>query len=164
MKYILLSAVLLMSACGGVGQPSSGLQASYDQASTRAAHDRVQSGGLHCVGDWCDVPEDPHNVAIVSPSYVEPVARTVILDAPVRTRTVYAAPAQSVYETTTSSVYTHSVPTIVIPSVTVPAYPEMSSQRVRPAGYTGNCYFPDDLDSAGRRCGKRSAVSRPGGY
>lgn len=30
--------------------------------------------------------------------------------------------------------------------------------------YTGNCPTPDSLDSAGRRCGARSAASRPGGY
>lgn len=31
------------------------------------------------------------------------------------------------------------------------------------AGYSGNCPCPYDLDRAGRRCGKRSAYSRPGG-
>lgn len=30
--------------------------------------------------------------------------------------------------------------------------------------YTGNCPNADSLDSAGRRCGARSAASRPGGY
>ncbi len=30
--------------------------------------------------------------------------------------------------------------------------------------YTGNCPTPDSLDAAGRRCGARSAASRPGGY
>lgn len=29
--------------------------------------------------------------------------------------------------------------------------------------YPGNCPCPDSRDSAGRRCGKRSAYSRPGG-
>lgn len=33
-----------------------------------------------------------------------------------------------------------------------------------PRVYTGNCPTPDSLDSAGRRCGARSAASRPGGY
>lgn len=31
------------------------------------------------------------------------------------------------------------------------------------AGYTGNCPCPYNVDRAGRRCGKRSAYSRPGG-
>ncbi|ULJ74396.1 hypothetical protein [Rhizobium gallicum] len=35
-----------------------------------------------------------------------------------------------------------------------------SSSRV----YTGNCPTPESLDAAGRRCGARSAASRPGGY
>ena len=29
--------------------------------------------------------------------------------------------------------------------------------------YSGPCNYPDDLDSAGRRCGKRAASVRPGG-
>jgi hypothetical protein len=32
------------------------------------------------------------------------------------------------------------------------------------ASYPGNCPCPDNLDRAGRRCGKRSAYSKPGGY
>ena len=31
------------------------------------------------------------------------------------------------------------------------------------AEYSGNCPCPYDTDKAGRRCGKRSAYSRPGG-
>jgi hypothetical protein len=31
------------------------------------------------------------------------------------------------------------------------------------AGYPGNCPCPYNVDRAGRRCGKRSAYSRPGG-
>ena len=31
------------------------------------------------------------------------------------------------------------------------------------AAYTGNCPCPENRDRAGRRCGKRSAYSRPGG-
>lgn len=30
--------------------------------------------------------------------------------------------------------------------------------------YTGNCPTPESIDAAGRRCGGRSAASRPGGY
>jgi len=30
--------------------------------------------------------------------------------------------------------------------------------------YPGSCPCPENLDRAGRRCGKRSAYSRPGGY
>ncbi len=32
-----------------------------------------------------------------------------------------------------------------------------------PLFFAGNCDCPDDIDSAGRRCGKRSAWSKPGG-
>lgn len=32
------------------------------------------------------------------------------------------------------------------------------------AAYPGNCPCPYNTDRAGRRCGKRSAYSRPGGY
>ena len=31
-------------------------------------------------------------------------------------------------------------------------------------GYSGNCACPNDIDSAGRRCGGRSSYSRAGGY
>lgn len=43
------------------------------------------------------------------------------------------------------------------PSPSGPPYP---TARI----YTGNCPTPDSLDAAGRRCGARSAASRPGGY
>ena len=33
----------------------------------------------------------------------------------------------------------------------------------RRASYSGNCACPDNVDRAGRRCGGRSAYSRPGG-
>lgn len=32
------------------------------------------------------------------------------------------------------------------------------------ASYPGNCPCPYNVDRAGRRCGRRSAYSRPGGY
>ena len=32
------------------------------------------------------------------------------------------------------------------------------------ARHSGNCACPDDRDKAGRRCGGRSAYSKPGGY
>lgn len=32
------------------------------------------------------------------------------------------------------------------------------------ARYSGNCPTPESLDSAGRRCGRRAASYRPGGY
>lgn len=31
------------------------------------------------------------------------------------------------------------------------------------AGYSGSCPCPDNVDRGGRRCGKRSAYSKPGG-
>lgn len=37
----------------------------------------------------------------------------------------------------------------------------LSASRAR---YPGNCACPDDRDRAGKRCGGRSAYSRPGGY
>ena len=36
--------------------------------------------------------------------------------------------------------------------------------RASIAAYPGNCPCPYNLDRAGRRCGGRSAYSRPGGY
>lgn len=38
----------------------------------------------------------------------------------------------------------------------------VSYQPYRP--YPGNCQYDWQYDAAGRRCGKRSAASRPGGY
>jgi len=35
--------------------------------------------------------------------------------------------------------------------------------RQSQAGYSGSCPCPDNVDRAGRRCGRRSAYSRPGG-
>lgn len=47
-----------------------------------------------------------------------------------------------------------------------PAPPSPTAYHSSPTSgaYTGNCLYPDDLDAAGRRCGARSAYSRPGGY
>jgi hypothetical protein len=42
----------------------------------------------------------------------------------------------------------------------VPTYSGSAPGRT----YTGNCPTPDSYDSAGRRCGRRSAASKPGGY
>jgi hypothetical protein len=39
---------------------------------------------------------------------------------------------------------------------------EIIQQWIR--SYPGNCPCPYNLDRAGRRCGKRSAYSKPGGY
>ena len=35
--------------------------------------------------------------------------------------------------------------------------------RESQAGYSGSCPCPDNVDRAGRRCGKRSAYLKPGG-
>jgi len=47
---------------------------------------------------------------------------------------------------------------------------EMSDEQVREqivresvASYSGRCPCPENTDSAGRRCGARSAYSKPGG-
>ncbi len=39
-----------------------------------------------------------------------------------------------------------------------------STQTGSFGSYSGNCPTPESLDAAGRRCGLRSAASRPGGY
>lgn len=48
---------------------------------------------------------------------------------------------------------------------------ELSDDQVRDVlidasvrNYPGNCPCPDNRDVSGRRCGKRSAYSKPGGY
>ncbi len=47
---------------------------------------------------------------------------------------------------------------------------EMSDEQVRErivresvASYSGSCACPENIDAAGRRCGARSAYSKPGG-
>ncbi|QAS80173.1 hypothetical protein CO657_19780 [Rhizobium acidisoli] len=45
-----------------------------------------------------------------------------------------------------------------------PAYAGSSVYSPSTRVYTGNCPMPESLDAAGRRCGARSAASRPGGY
>jgi hypothetical protein len=52
-----------------------------------------------------------------------------------------------------------------------PAQAKLSDAQIRQRivqesidSYPGNCPGPYDTDRAGRRCGKRSAYSRPGGY
>lgn len=44
------------------------------------------------------------------------------------------------------------------------ASPTYSSGAASSRIYTGNCPTPDSYDAAGRRCGARSAASKPGGY
>lgn len=62
MKYLILPAILLMSACNGVGEPSPGLTATYDQSTSRAAFDRVGKRHVDCFNhnhhDNCDVQTD----------------------------------------------------------------------------------------------------------
>jgi hypothetical protein len=52
-----------------------------------------------------------------------------------------------------------------------PAQAKLSDAQIRQRivqesidSYPGNCPCPYNTDRAGRRCGKRSAYSRPGGY
>lgn len=52
-------------------------------------------------------------------------------------------------------------------SASIGSFPSTASSNLsRSNGVvnSGNCPTPDSLDSAGRRCGARSAASRPGGY
>lgn len=51
-------------------------------------------------------------------------------------------------------------------ATSLPSSPSPAAYPMAPSSgaYTGNCLYPDDLDTAGRRCGARSAYSRPGGY
>lgn len=59
-------------------------------------------------------------------------------------------------------------PTTTSPTIAAaaPTYGLVGGGSYRPSSrvYTGNCPTPDSLDAAGRRCGARSAASRPGGY
>lgn len=55
--------------------------------------------------------------------------------------------------------------------VTQPAQAKLSDAQIRQRiiqesidSYPGNCPCPYNSDRAGRRCGGRSAYSRPGGY
>jgi len=52
-----------------------------------------------------------------------------------------------------------------------PAFADRSDAEIRElliqrsiASYPGNCPCPYNVDRAGRRCGARSAYSKPGGY
>jgi hypothetical protein len=42
--------------------------------------------------------------------------------------------------------------------------PSNSSSTTSTPAYTGNCRYSWQLDAAGRRCGKRAADQKPGGY
>ncbi len=62
--------------------------------------------------------------------------------------------------TGSSSLASNSSVPVTYSTTYLPSYGGVSSGRV----YTGNCPTPESLDAAGRRCGARSAASRPGGY
>lgn len=56
-------------------------------------------------------------------------------------------------------------------AIEAPALAQRSDAQIRQeiirqsiAAYPGNCPCPYNTDRAGRRCGARSAYSRPGGY
>jgi hypothetical protein len=49
------------------------------------------------------------------------------------------------------------------PGANNPAVSPANSTATTPA-YTGNCRYAWQLDAAGRRCGKRAADQKPGGY
>jgi hypothetical protein len=59
----------------------------------------------------------------------------------------------------------NSLPTVA-PNYLTQSTPDNSAPVTPSYGssYKGNCACPDDLDSAGHRCGARSAYSRSGGY
>lgn len=46
-KLLAIPALLMLSACG-LGQPSQGITATYDQTSSRAAYDRVMRDDPQC--------------------------------------------------------------------------------------------------------------------
>jgi len=50
------------------------------------------------------------------------------------------------------------------PAPTALEQPTYSASDAATRTYVGNCPTPDSLDARGRRCGARSAASRPGGY
>lgn len=62
LKYLCLPAILALSACGGVGEPSQGLTATYDQSLSRSAFDQISRTNTHCDNhqhhDACDVQTD----------------------------------------------------------------------------------------------------------
>jgi hypothetical protein len=96
-------------------------------------------------------------------------SRTVAPEAdvrePIATRSVSAAPSAGTHENPP----TNSAALSVAPSAA--AAPEVSDQEITQqliansiARYPGSCPCPYNTDRAGRRCGGRSAYSRPGGY
>lgn len=48
LRLLALPALLALSACGGVGQPSVGLDASYDQGLSRRAFERLRAENPAC--------------------------------------------------------------------------------------------------------------------
>jgi hypothetical protein len=96
-------------------------------------------------------------------------SRTVAPEAdvrePIATRSVSAAPSAATHENPP----TNSAAPLVAPSAA--EAPEISDQEIAQqlianstARYPGSCPCPYNTDRAGRRCGGRSAYSRPGGY
>lgn len=74
---------------------------------------------------------------------------------------------------TRSRIFGLSAAVLAVPFLwsAAPAKAQRSDQQVRQqivrqsiAAYPGNCPCPYSTDRAGRRCGGRSAYSRPGGY
>ncbi len=53
------------------------------------------------------------------------------------------------------------VASLVIAGMAAP--PQAKQENQPSSASSGKCNFPDDLDSSGRRCGKRAASVRPGG-
>lgn len=65
LKFLSIPALLLLAACGGVGQPSQGISATYDQTSSRAAFDRLVRQEPQCHNhrhlDNCSVKTEVRN-------------------------------------------------------------------------------------------------------
>lgn len=54
------------------------------------------------------------------------------------------------------------IPSVVRASSDDKIKKEIIAQSIR--NYSGNCPCPYNVDRGGRKCGKRSAYSKPGGY
>lgn len=89
-----------------------------------------------------------------------------ILAAPSGPSGSFASVATSAFPPSPSPIYARTYPTSTLyrgGSAAASTTPHSGSSSYGRT-YTGNCPTPESLDAAGRRCGARSAASRPGGY
>lgn len=163
MKHILLLALLVIPVCGN------SQQSLYPPVYGGDASDHVS--------DTQKCKKDDHQLACDFPNQklipVSPLPVLFVKPAPLELRPTYefSYPVKIVVRTSPSAHLRISsqsdmdaVRSGPLPSDNFQGQEDFSRSTSRPAGYSGNCYSSDDTDSAGRRCGKRSAQSRPGGW